>query len=108
MKKVGIMRCRTAAMVLDAELLATEPWRKRLMVKLHLALCPQCRTFEDQLQQLRAAAQALRTSIDAEASASTLEERLARKLGLTNPVPSSAAPLSRNIRRVLEGKHPAG
>ena len=78
-----MMKCREVATLLDMEQVAGESLWTRIGVRLHLMMCRNCRRFERQLRQLRVGAQSIRSTLDAEASAAGLEQKIARTLGLT-------------------------
>ncbi|MDQ6760925.1 MAG: zf-HC2 domain-containing protein [Acidobacteriota bacterium] len=65
--------------MLLSDQLKTESWRKRVEVRLHLALCRFCSRLARQIRQMRAAAQRMSDSSDPDAG---LEERLVARLSL--------------------------
>lgn len=71
------MTCKEVATRLDADTAAGEPLRTRIELRLHLMMCRHCRRFRRQLSQLRTGIDAIRSMLDAEASARGLEERIA-------------------------------
>lgn len=75
-----MIRCKEVAALLNSEALAGAGFRKRLEVRLHLAMCRQCRSFARQIERLRAAVRSLGASLAGEAERKDLEARLLRKL----------------------------
>lgn len=82
-----MIRCKNVAALLDTERVASERFWRRIGVRLHLMLCTHCRRFERQLRQLRTGGQSMRSTLDAEASAAGLEQKIVRTLGLTDRDP---------------------
>ena len=68
--------CHDVALLLSDHLDRALPWRRRLAVEAHLALCPNCRSYASQLRETlaltRAAGRAAPPS-DPEAEAAALE-----------------------------------
>src|SRR5262249_9142023 len=50
-----ILNCRDATRLISRELDGPLPWRRRLLLRLHLAWCDPCRAFTDQVTLLGAA-----------------------------------------------------
>lgn len=82
-----MMKCQEVATLLDMEQVAEASFWTRIAVRLHLMMCRNCRRFERQLRQLRAAAQSIRSGLDAEASAAGLEDKIVKELQLTGREP---------------------
>jgi len=85
MEETGMMRCKEVATLLDTEQVADESFRKRFAVRLHLMMCKHCRRFARQLRHLHVGAQSMRSAIDSEAAAADLDQKISRRLGLTDP-----------------------
>lgn len=72
-----MISCREVATALMSDELRVLPWRRRIAIRLHLALCGACSRLARQLAGLRAAA---RTMAGENTSSPGFEERLVRKL----------------------------
>jgi predicted anti-sigma-YlaC factor YlaD len=61
-----MIRCRDVATLLSTDQLRAEPLRRRLAVRMHLAMCRHCRRFVRQIALLKDGAGRVATAFDAE------------------------------------------
>ncbi|MBI5201330.1 MAG: anti-sigma factor [Elusimicrobia bacterium] len=72
--------CRETAARLAAGVLETGGFLERLLLRIHLAICPPCRAFARQLAALSAAARAWSASLASPARLAALEKKLLERL----------------------------
>ena len=54
-----MLRCRDVVQLIGTDSLAAAPWRQRLAVRLHLAMCEHCTAYARSLREIARAARAL-------------------------------------------------
>lgn len=72
-----MLTCREVSRLVASGERATAPWTRRLLVRLHLAMCDGCRRYERELAALAGSARALwATTPDDDAAARRIEEEI--------------------------------
>jgi hypothetical protein len=72
-----MISCKNVATLLMSDQLQAQSWRKRMEVRLHLAMCRFCSRLARQMEQLRSAARAMSQKEEADPN---FEDRLIRRL----------------------------
>jgi len=72
-----MISCKNVATLLMADEVRTQPWWKRMEVRIHLAMCDLCSRLARQVEQLRSAARRMSEQDEADPG---LEDRLIRRL----------------------------
>lgn len=72
-----MISCKNVATLLLSDQLQSQPWWKRIEVRLHLAMCALCFRFARQLAQVRSAARRVGDQTEADQG---FEDRLLRRL----------------------------
>jgi hypothetical protein len=72
-----MISCKNVATLLLSDQLQSQPWWKRMEVRVHLAMCKLCARLARQLAQVRSAARRVGDQNDADQG---FEDRLLRRL----------------------------